>query len=100
MKHTNTCRQSSCTISIANNPIFHDKTNHFKLKLYLLPKVQKEKNENHSWSMAKKKNHNCPHLDQGTAQRSMSSWSKSMGFAALESEGCRITMSSGVGVIN
>ena len=29
-------------ISIANNPVFHDKTKHFKLKLYFLREVQKE----------------------------------------------------------
>ena len=30
-------------ISIANNPVFHDKTKHFKLKLYFLREVQKER---------------------------------------------------------
>lgn len=29
-------------ISIANNPVFHEKTKHFKLKLYFLRELQKE----------------------------------------------------------
>ena len=33
---------SQAAISIANNPVFHGKTKHFKLKLYFLRDVQKE----------------------------------------------------------
>ena len=33
---------NQAAISIANNPVFHGKTKHFKLKLYFLRKVQKE----------------------------------------------------------
>ena len=33
---------NQAAISIANNPVFHGKTKHFKLKLYLLREVQKD----------------------------------------------------------
>ena len=33
---------NQAAISIANNPVFHGKTKHFKLKLYFLREVQKE----------------------------------------------------------
>ena len=33
---------NQAVISIANNPIFHGKTKHFKIKLYFLLEVQKE----------------------------------------------------------
>ena len=44
-------KQEDCTqifvdneaaISISNNPVFHGKTKHFKIKLYFLREVQKE----------------------------------------------------------
>ena len=33
---------NQAAISIANNPVFHGKTKHFKLKLYFLREVQRE----------------------------------------------------------
>ena len=33
---------NQATISIANDPVFHGKTKHFKIKLYFLREVQKE----------------------------------------------------------
>ena len=33
---------NQAAISIANNPVFHGKTKHFKLKLYFLREVQNE----------------------------------------------------------
>ena len=34
---------NQATISIANDPVFHGKTKHFKIKLYFLREVQKER---------------------------------------------------------
>ena len=41
-KSTQILVDNQAAISIANNPVFHGKTKHFKLKLYLLREVQKE----------------------------------------------------------
>ena len=41
-KSTQILVDNQAAISIANNPVFHGKTKHFKLKLYFLREVQKE----------------------------------------------------------
>lgn len=42
-KSTQIFVDNQATISIANNPVFHGKTKHFKIKFYLLREVQRER---------------------------------------------------------
>lgn len=42
LNKTNVFVDNQTAIAISHNPVFHDKTKHFKIKLFFLRKVQKE----------------------------------------------------------
>ena len=42
LEHTKIYVGNQAAISIANNPVFHGKTKHFKIKFYFLREAQKE----------------------------------------------------------